>query len=935
MRFQCPHCQSIVSIPDTECGQPVGCGKCGGVSIVPESPFSPSVVIDDFVIKKIIGKGGMGVVYLAHQLSLDRPVALKILMTEFSQDRDFVVDFVKEARAAARLNHLNIVQSYAVGEEGGIYFFAMEYVEGNTLKKIMKANGKVPIETAIQIMRQIAEALDFAWKNQQLVHRDIKPDNIMITNKNVAKLADLGLARKAAELADMAEEDEVMGTPQYISPEQLLGKPMDVRGDLYSLGATFFHAVTGRFPFEGNSAGEIARKHLEAKLEPAHKVNPEVPPGVSKIISRMMAKHLEDRYADAAEFVAALDAVSRELKNPEAASASPEKKKSKTRSGGKATRPAAKRKPGTKRSKAEETPPPAEDEEAEEAAVATPDQPATPSAKPKKSGRRLSRRKSGTRTSIPEGETKVMQEPVPVAKAKQGGGGSGSKVVLGLAGLVAVAAIAAGVYFVALAPKGPTSEGEFMAMFAVNHAKELQDFRELEPFLDIIPGNLDEAQEFYGKFNGFANQYQKGLFVRPASELEFHLLLALPEKFGNQARNFGKKYAGVVLKARDRAEEYEVRYLRGAYKEKEASDMNFRLFELALAAAKVEELEAMSERITTTQERIEEVLHTAEASNEELPDMLAAEKILVMRRVVSHCATADYLRGIDLLRDMQAEEKERGYPARTSRQVSRVESLIRTAERFPQDAEKQFSRSMLSLISKFELGDTFEKADSIREFEEAADELLAAAGLDGLGETIRSVEEQEQEFYTQREDWFNTFGESVGWARDYYSLVAGTGDKLKGQRVAFSDIKSEKLHTVKLLTVSSNHLIIDLQEYSEQLNDYHSAKTFKKSIAQLPWAKFQELAVISHGTLDAELQRNLGAHALMTGKFGDVRENLEASGDADFLLEHFDDLYLAYGCAKLEEPEANKQRVCALLNAKCSSMDDCGEWSAVIDELCQ
>lgn len=298
MRFQCPECHGIVAIDDADFGEPVGCGHCGEVVTVPTSRFAPGVMINDFIVRDTLGHGGMGTVYLAHQFSLDRPVALKILMEQFSTNSEFIVDFVKEARAAAALNHPNIVQSYAVGEEDGIYFFAMEYVEGKTLKQLMDAEGSIPVDRALNIIQQVAEALDFAWKQKQLVHRDIKPDNIMLTHRGVAKLADLGLARMAHETLD-DDEDLVMGTPQYICPEQLLGQPMDVRGDIYSLGATMFHALTGQFPFDGKNAAEIARKHLQEAMPDPQEINPALPDTVSWVLAKMMAKKIEERYEDA------------------------------------------------------------------------------------------------------------------------------------------------------------------------------------------------------------------------------------------------------------------------------------------------------------------------------------------------------------------------------------------------------------------------------------------------------------------------------------------------------------------------------------------------------------------------------------------------------------------------------------------------------------
>jgi serine/threonine protein kinase len=275
----------------------VGCGHCEEVVQVPASRFAPNAVIDDFVIEKMLGRGGMGIVYKAHQRSLDRPVALKILMNQYASNNDFIIDFIREARAAARLNHPYIVQAYAVGQEDEIYFLAMEFVEGQTMKQIMDIDRTVPLEFGLSVTEQMAEALGFAWTEQKLIHRDIKPDNIMITGDGVAKLMDLGLSRfDNDKLADTEDEDEVMGTPQYICPEQLIGMPMDVRGDLYSLGATLYHAITGEFPFIGRNAAEIAKKHLQDPLTPASAHNPSIPPSVCKLIEKMMAKHPDDRH---------------------------------------------------------------------------------------------------------------------------------------------------------------------------------------------------------------------------------------------------------------------------------------------------------------------------------------------------------------------------------------------------------------------------------------------------------------------------------------------------------------------------------------------------------------------------------------------------------------------------------------------------------------
>ncbi len=303
MKFQCLFCRNVLEVENSDCGAEVGCPKCGEVNTAPQSQVSTGVVVgNDFLILEEIGRGGMGVVYLTHQMSLDRRTALKILSRKYAIISEFVAGFIKEARAAAKLNHPHIVQAYAVGEDNGIYYFAMEYIDGETMKSVLKREGCIPVDIALTMIQQIAEALDYAWKEQRLIHRDIKPDNIMITRNGRAKLADLGLARIAGEIEENSG-DEVMGTPQYISPEHLTGAPMDGRSDIYSLGASFYHIITGQFPFTGKTAGEITRKHLEEPLTPPRTVNPHIPEFVSKIIVKMMAKDPNNRYQTAEELV--------------------------------------------------------------------------------------------------------------------------------------------------------------------------------------------------------------------------------------------------------------------------------------------------------------------------------------------------------------------------------------------------------------------------------------------------------------------------------------------------------------------------------------------------------------------------------------------------------------------------------------------------------
>ncbi len=314
MRFQCVECQGIVDVDDARMGKKVQCGHCEAEVKVPETRLSPGAIIADFIIVREIGRGGMGVVYETHQISLDRPAALKVLEAEYTEDAEFVSNFIREARSAAKLNHPHIVQAYAVGEDNGIFYFAMEYIDGLTMKDIVKRDKIISPADAANVIQQIAEALDYAWKEQKLVHRDIKPDNIMITKKNRAKLADLGLSQVAGEVMDGEDDDEIMGTPQYISPEHLTGQPMDVRSDIYSLGATFYQMVTGKFPYLGRTPNDTARMHLESELVPPKEINSKIPDDMNTIIVKMMEKRAVDRYQDAHELVNDLNSLRRFMK---------------------------------------------------------------------------------------------------------------------------------------------------------------------------------------------------------------------------------------------------------------------------------------------------------------------------------------------------------------------------------------------------------------------------------------------------------------------------------------------------------------------------------------------------------------------------------------------------------------------------------------------
>ncbi len=245
-----------------------------------------------------LGKGAMATVYKARQMSLDRVVAIKVLPRKLSENPEFVDRFYREGKAAARLSHNNIVQAIDVGcAPDGYHFFVMEYIEGKTLYDIMQEGHTFSEAEALDIGIQMADALAHAHK-RQLIHRDVKPKNIILTPGGVAKLTDLGLARATDDkLAAEMEVGKAYGTPYYISPEQIRGElDIDFRADIYSLGATIYHLVTGRPPFEGETPAAVMHKHLKQALTPADHVNTALTAGIGEVIDVAMAKKREERY---------------------------------------------------------------------------------------------------------------------------------------------------------------------------------------------------------------------------------------------------------------------------------------------------------------------------------------------------------------------------------------------------------------------------------------------------------------------------------------------------------------------------------------------------------------------------------------------------------------------------------------------------------------
>ena len=268
--------------------------------------------IPGYKVIERIGSGGMGTVYKARQLSMDRIVALKVLNEKYSADEQFIQRFIREARAAGRLSHPNVIHVHDVSEANGIHYFSMEYVDGTTVKRLLKDMTRLDVDKALDIVLQTARALEYAHENE-VIHRDVKPDNIMLSKDGVVKLADLGIAKtfdeSADEPADAGGRHRIFGTPHYMAPEQALGHEMDARADVYSLGATFYHMLTGSTPFQGKTVTDVLKAHIQSNLPAIHESAPEAPNSVVFIVERMMAKDKTKRYPSMGKLIEDIEKV--------------------------------------------------------------------------------------------------------------------------------------------------------------------------------------------------------------------------------------------------------------------------------------------------------------------------------------------------------------------------------------------------------------------------------------------------------------------------------------------------------------------------------------------------------------------------------------------------------------------------------------------------
>ena len=308
---RCPKCGNELTY-ESAGGDHIQCASCGAVLRAPGSskPTDPLIgqTMGQYTITGLLGRGGMGAVYKGHQASLGRDVAIKILPKQLAEDAKYVERFRREARSAAAISHPNIIEVFDIGEDQGHQYIAMELVDGETLSQRLRRDGRLSPGDALDVLKQVALALEAAHE-KGIFHRDIKPGNILFTSRGLVKVADFGLAKQQGVDVSVTATGASLGTPLYMPPEVSRGQAADARSDLYSLGATFYQALAGKAPFEGNSPTEVVLKHIEKPVPPLQNLAPNTPPALGRAIHKLLRKNPAERYQGAAELLAALGKV--------------------------------------------------------------------------------------------------------------------------------------------------------------------------------------------------------------------------------------------------------------------------------------------------------------------------------------------------------------------------------------------------------------------------------------------------------------------------------------------------------------------------------------------------------------------------------------------------------------------------------------------------
>ena len=311
----CPSCGQTVKAKYDDIGSIRRCGDCDAPYCVPSERVTPGTRFGDYEIQRPLGVGASGEVHLASHVHGDGDFAIKILFLEDVEDEIDVKRFMREARNAADLDHPNVVRIFDANQQDNVYYLVMEYVEGDPVDKMIRQHGALDEIDAIRVVRDVALALQYAWDAKKLLHRDVKPANVMLDFDGNAKLMDLGIAKSLMQdVTQLTDPETIIGTPYYMSPEQCApGKPIDCRADIYSLGVTAYHMITEEVPFGGRNAMEVIRRQMFDSVPNPRELNPEISTEFAELIAHMTAKSASKRPADWNEFLALLEPLTRRL----------------------------------------------------------------------------------------------------------------------------------------------------------------------------------------------------------------------------------------------------------------------------------------------------------------------------------------------------------------------------------------------------------------------------------------------------------------------------------------------------------------------------------------------------------------------------------------------------------------------------------------------
>ncbi|OGV42774.1 MAG: hypothetical protein A2X48_10265 [Lentisphaerae bacterium GWF2_49_21] len=304
IKFSCMKCGSEIEAETTLAGKVMQCPRCHNALKVPDECMVPGMVLGGYTLEKMLGQGGMGEVWLATQTSMGRKVALKILNPSLSKDKEFIKRFTNEMKMVGMLDHQGIVSAYEAGNANGFYFLATSYVDGETIASMLESGKVFKEKEALEVVKKVAEALKYAWDKYQILHRDIKPANIMIEKGGEVKLMDMGISKSLKEDVSITMTGIIVGTPYYMSPEQAKAeRDIDQRADIYSLGATLYHMLTGRLPYDATSAMAILARVISEQATLVRKLNSNVSPECEMLIGKMMSKDKNQRQASWQEVI--------------------------------------------------------------------------------------------------------------------------------------------------------------------------------------------------------------------------------------------------------------------------------------------------------------------------------------------------------------------------------------------------------------------------------------------------------------------------------------------------------------------------------------------------------------------------------------------------------------------------------------------------------